>query len=244
MWSFSGGEKCCLGFKVRYNQHFQSIQVFKVPAETFLKSLHLRVLKQVMQWLLNKDLLVNENSESDCFESELSVFLIFLPSETLKEVTLELLEASCTRACPPSLYKSLRASPPPSAGVRVTCGHVRGRDGPPHPCWPWSWRGARGSGGWGGGSSPPRPARSNPRLSCRPGGDAAAAAATPAAGPRARVLGECDPSFPPTPAQGRRGSEPPTAGASGRGAIPKRRPLSGWWGGKRRTLSLSAFKDG
>ena len=47
----------------------------------------------------------------------------------------------------------------------------------------------------------------------------------------------------PNPAEGRRGSEPPMAGASGRGAIPKGRPLSGWWGGKR-TLGLSAFKDG
>lgn len=48
----------------------------------------------------------------------------------------------------------------------------------------------------------------------------------------------------PNPAEGRRGSERPMAGASGRGAIPKRSPLSGWWGGKRRTLGLSAFKDG
>lgn len=115
-----------------------------------------------------------------------------------------------------------------------------GRHIPAGPGAGWE-RGAR----VGGAVPRPSPARSNPRLSRRPGGDAAAAAATPAAGPRARVLGECDPSFPPTPAQGRRGSEPPTtAGDSGRGAIPKRRPLSGWWGGKRRTLSLSAFKDG
>lgn len=127
--------------------------------------------------------------------------LLFLPSETLKQVTLELLEASCRRACPPSLYKTLHCDPQrPLQSLCGCAGHLWERTGRHLRAGPGASgeRGAR----MGGAAPPPRPTRSNPRLSRRPDRDAAAAAAPPAAGPSARVLGECDPSSRPQPCRG------------------------------------------
>ena len=94
----------------------------------------------------------------------------------------------------------------------------------------------------------PRPARSNPRLSRRPGRDAAAAAAAaaaPAVGPRAWVLGECDPSSRPHPRPG----SPRVGDPDGWSQWLRRHPqekATVWMVGREEAnpLSLSAFKDG